>query len=93
MKITFIPELPSDDESQEMRENISREISHFEDAYQEFPSELVVQLETVSPARDRALELQGYGIRPKGNADRRDQLQPLGAAQSDVYIRWPLKAH
>lgn len=44
MNITFSPDLPSGEEWDEVRKNITNELSHFEDRFVDFPSHLIVRL-------------------------------------------------
>lgn len=50
MKISFAPPLPPSEDWSVIEKNVRNELEHFEDRYQNFPSELVVKVET-----DRAL--------------------------------------
>ena len=54
LKISFLSELPVDDEWSEVRANIINELAHFEDRFVEFPSELLVRLETIPFRADGA---------------------------------------
>ena len=47
LRISFLSELPVGDEWSEVRANIVNELAHFEDRFVEFPSELLVRLETI----------------------------------------------
>jgi hypothetical protein len=47
MKITFIPDLPSEEAWDEVRGNIRNELSHLKGRFVEFPSELFVRMNTM----------------------------------------------
>ena len=47
MKITFVPELPSGAEWDEIGENIRNELSRFEGRFVDFPSHLIVRVQAI----------------------------------------------
>lgn len=62
MKVSFVPELPPGDEWREVRSNITRELSHLHGMYEEFPSDLVIQLEAI-PWSATGIALTRDGVR------------------------------
>ncbi len=45
MKVTFLLELPADEEYDALRTDVRKALSYFREGFMEFPSELIVQLD------------------------------------------------